>query len=179
MLKGRFSEPCGLAGQEVPSAHTALLCQGTCHGQEPLSLAGAFGAGGGPAGVRGWGSPDQGLPVSGLVLPETFVHLSKCPGSGALGSVQRTPGDQEKSQPTLLCHSLLEQVQEGGFTQTVSFHLATSHVSEPLPQLAEVLAHRKLSGRQHSDTILPKICFVTLLHPLLFDSVFSSVKWGN
>lgn len=133
----------------------------------------------GGAGVRGWGSLDQGLPISGLVLPETFVHLSKCPGSGALGSVQRTPGDQEKSHPNLLCHSLLEQLQEGGFAQRVSFHLATSHVSEPLPQLAGVLDYLKLSGRQHSDTILPKICFVTLLHPLLFDSVFSSVKWGN
>ena len=42
MLQRRFSEPCGLAGKEVPSAYTALLCQGTCHRRGPLSLPGAY-----------------------------------------------------------------------------------------------------------------------------------------
>lgn len=74
------------------------------------------------------------------------------PGSGPLGGVQRTPGDQEKSHSTLSCHSLLQQVQEGGSAQMVSFQIATSHLSEPLLQLAGVLAHLKLSGCQDSST---------------------------
>lgn len=118
----------------------------------------------------------RGLPASGLALLGTSVHLSKCPGPGPLGSVQRTPGDQERSRPTLPRHGLLQQVQAGGFAQTVSFRIATSHLSEPLPQLAGGPAPLKVPGCQDSSSIPPKLCFVTLLNPLISTAVFSSVK---
>lgn len=117
MLKGRFSEPCGLAGKAVLPAHTALPCQGTCHGRGTPSPPGA---------CVGVGITRSGSSYLWSASAGDLCRLSKCPGSGHLGSVQRTPGDQEKPHPTLSCHSLLHQFQEGGFAQMVSFHLATA-----------------------------------------------------
>lgn len=90
--------------------------RGPCHCQRECVA--------GPAGAPGhWVSS----PTSALVPPGTFVHLSGRPGSGALGGVPRTPGDQERSHThtPLSCHSPLEQVQEGGFAHVVS---ASCHV---------------------------------------------------
>lgn len=83
-------------------------------------------------------SLDQGLPAAGLVLPGPSVHFLKCPGSGAVGSVQRTPrGPREDTASVeLLAWSLsclfrlLEQVQEGGLAH--SQYIFLSHQITPL-----------------------------------------------
>lgn len=165
----RVSEPYGLAGRASPSSHTALLCHGTCHSRGPLSLPGAC------AGDVG-SQQGQGPPTCGLLLPGPSVHLLKGTGSEALGSVQRTPGDQAKSHP-ISCVGLfwlLEQVQESGLAQP-EYVFPSHHITplSPFPRLAGVPAHLKLSGCQDSCTILPNTCFVALLNPFISLSLFS------
>lgn len=142
--------------------------RGPCHCQRECVA--------GPAGAPGhWVSS----PTSALVPPGTFVHLSGRPGSGALGGVPRTPGDQERSHTHTHTPFMPQPIRAGSRGWICSRGICVLPCQTSQSHFPSWQESRLSSSHQHSYTRLPKICLVTLLHPPLADPVFSSVKWGE